>query len=71
MKTKIFIDGMNCQHCVKSVTTALQAVRGTTSIVVSLEEKKAIIESSEQLDPSALTEAIIDAGFTVKDIILA
>lgn len=71
MKTKVFIEGMSCQHCVKHVTEALQHVRGVVSVDVSLEEKKAVIESNEKLDPSAITDTIMHAGFEVKDILLA
>ncbi len=68
MKTKISIDGMSCQHCVKSVTEKLNGVDGVSSTVVNLEEKSAVVESSTSLDESVITKAITEAGFTVTDI---
>lgn len=65
MKTKISIDGMNCQHCVKSVTEKLSGIDGITSTVVNLEEKNALVESTASVDESLVTKTITDAGFTV------
>ncbi|MBF0280233.1 MAG: heavy-metal-associated domain-containing protein [SAR324 cluster bacterium] len=65
MKKEINIDGMTCQHCVKHVTTALNDIESVTSAVVSLEEKNAVIESSEDLDEKVIAAAIDDAGYTV------
>lgn len=68
MKTKIGIDGMNCQHCVKSVTEKLNSLDDISSVVVNLEEKNALVESSASVDESVVTKAITDAGFTVTGI---
>ena len=68
MKTKISIDGMNCQHCVKSVTQTLTNLEDVSSVVVNLEEKNAVVESSASVDESVVTKAITDAGFTVTGI---
>jgi len=68
MKTKISIDGMNCQHCVKSVTDKLNSVEAITSTVVNLEEKNALIESAVPVDQALITKTITDAGFTVTEI---
>jgi Cu+-exporting ATPase len=68
MKTKISINGMSCQHCVKNVTEKLSTVAGITSTVVSLEEKNALVESTSPLDKALITKAVTDAGFTVTEI---
>ena len=40
------IEGMTCDHCVRTVTDALAKVPGVRSAKVSLNERKAVIESS-------------------------
>ena len=65
MKT-ITIDGMHCQHCVKAVTEALQAVEGVSSVAVSLEAKNAVVEGTAANE--ALKEAIEDIGFDVVSV---
>jgi len=68
MKTKVSIDGMSCQHCVKSVTEKLNGMEGITSTVVDLEEKNAIVESKSPLDEAIITQTVADAGFTVTSV---
>ncbi|MCP4716309.1 MAG: metal-transporting ATPase, partial [Deltaproteobacteria bacterium] len=65
MKTLISIDGMNCQHCVKSVTQTLEKLDGIQQVQVNLEEKNALVESVDTPDEALVTQSITDAGFTV------
>jgi len=65
MKTEISIEGMNCQHCANNVTEKLSQVAGVTTTTVNLEQKNAIVESSNKLDDAVLRSAIIGAGYTV------
>lgn len=65
MKTVISIDGMNCQHCVKSVTQTLEKLDGIREVQVNLEEKNALVESSDSPDEALIIQSITDAGFTV------
>ncbi len=67
MKKTLMIDGMMCQHCVKHVTDALSALPGCR-VDVSLENKCAEVEMSQELDNATLTKAVTDAGYTVTDI---
>jgi len=62
--TTLPVIGMTCGGCVNSVTRALQATPGVTSVSVSLDRA----EASVQHDPAAapaqrLRQAITDAGF--------
>lgn len=68
MKTQISIDGMNCQHCVKSVTEKLNTLEEITSTVVSLEDKMAVVESAVPVDETLIKSAVTDAGFSVTGI---
>lgn len=67
MKKTVMIDGMMCQHCVKHVTDALSAIPGCR-VDVSLENKCAEVEMTEDIDNATLTKAVQDAGYTVTDI---
>ena len=65
-KTKTYtlsIEGMMCQHCVAHVKKALEAVKGTKSVDVSLEQNAATVTTSAS--PDDLTKAVTDAGYTV------
>ena len=44
MKTKLSIEGMSCDHCVRAVTEALQGLSGVTKAVVTLKTKSAEVE---------------------------
>ena len=61
----IHIEGMMCQHCKAAVEKALRAVDGVESVEVSLEDKCATVTGSA--DPAALKQAVIDAGYEVKE----
>ena len=63
--TKLIVEGMNCGHCVKAVTEALEGVSGAGSVVeVSLETGEATVTG--ETDVSALIAAIEDRGFAAK-----
>ena len=61
----IHIEGMMCQHCKAAVEKALRAVDGVESVEVSLEDKCATVTGSA--DVAALKQAVIDAGYEVKE----
>lgn len=62
---KLKVEGMNCGHCVKSVTEALAGVAGVKKVVeVSLDRGEALIEGSAE--PAALIAAIEDKGFEAR-----
>mgnify|MGYP001336500683 FL=1 len=63
MKKVIKIDGMGCQHCVKSVTNALENVSGVKILEVKIEE--ATVEIAEDFDMSIIVDALDDVGYEV------
>jgi len=65
MKTVLQIEGMSCNHCVKHVKEALEAVPGVQSADVSLEGKSAAVEHGAEADIGALKEAVTEAGYEV------
>lgn len=64
--TKVFIEGMSCQHCVNRVKAALEGIDGITDIRVSLEDNMATFEGSAT--NAQLISAVEDAGFEVTKI---
>jgi len=59
--TLLDIGGMHCQHCVMSVTRALQGVAGVDSVAVALEGASARVVGHAALP--ALLAAVAAAGF--------
>lgn len=66
MKFKLEIDGMGCEHCVKSVKDALSAIAGVKSATVEL--GSAEIEADESVKESDLSAALDDAGYELKGV---
>jgi len=67
MKKELLIEGMSCQHCVKRVTQALQAIDGVQA-TVSLEQKKAVVELAHDVSDEVLIAAVDEAGYKVEKI---
>jgi heavy metal translocating P-type ATPase len=68
MKKTLKIEGMMCQHCVAHVTKALQGVEGVENVEVNLKKKTALVSSKTEISNELLTNAIVEAGYTVKKI---
>ena len=59
--TTIKIKGMSCQHCVASVTKAIDGVSGTSNIQVNLDQGEAHYDGD--VNPQTVVEAIEKTGF--------
>ena len=68
MEKKLTIDGMMCQHCVKHVQEALNAVPGVKSATVSLENNNAVVTAEDSVTDEALAKAVTDADYKVVNI---
>lgn len=68
--TEFSVKGLNCQSCVRKATAALEAVPGLASVVVSLEEERAIVRWRPDVKPSADTiiRALQTAGYEAEPI---
>lgn len=64
MKT-IKVKGMSCAHCVKAVTSALEAIDGVGHVQVSLERGEAAFDEAKPVDMAVIQEKIRKAGFDV------
>lgn len=68
MKTTLSIEGMMCGHCQATVEKALKGVQGVSEVVVSLEDKNAVVTADASVSADTLKNAIVDAGYEVTDI---
>ena len=65
MRTRIRIEGMTCNHCVKAVYTALTPVEGVTGVQLGI--GWAEIEHDGGVTIQQLREAIAVAGYEVME----
>lgn len=63
--TRIKIQGMTCEHCVRAVTKALSGVDGVTNVRVSLENNEAVFDSSGDVDMEKIKNAVAEEGYKV------
>lgn len=57
------LDGLHCQHCVKSVENALKTLPTVANVQIDLSTQLAVIESQESMQ--TLIETIENIGFDV------
>ncbi len=66
-KIVLNVEGMSCEHCVKSIKSALGELDGIKSVDVSLEEKTVTVEYDEEsVTVEDMKNAIEDQGYDVK-----
>ncbi|MHB8147787.1 MAG: heavy-metal-associated domain-containing protein [Vulcanimicrobiaceae bacterium] len=63
--TTISVQGMTCDHCVRHVTQALEALPAVRSVAVDLAQKTATIQSDGPLERSELAAALEEAGYAL------
>ena len=62
--TRIHVEGMTCQSCVKNIERTIGSRSDVFSVSVSLEDKRAVIEyNAQSATEEVLREAIEDMGF--------
>jgi copper chaperone len=61
----VIVTGMTCNHCVASVSEEIGAIPGVTSVDVDLATGKVVIDSTTDLDPRAVADAVEEAGYSV------
>ncbi|HIS32905.1 MAG TPA: heavy-metal-associated domain-containing protein [Candidatus Limivivens intestinipullorum] len=66
-KKTVNISGMHCDHCVKSVTDAINEIDGA-SAKVSLKEEKAVVSYDREVADADIRRAVEKAGFQVVSI---
>ena len=63
----VMVSGMHCDHCVKSVTEAIDKIEGA-SAKVNLKKEEAVVSYDREIDDDDLKKAVEEAGFKVVDI---
>jgi copper chaperone len=58
------VKGMSCQHCVKAVTTAIQAQDAQAQVVIDLPSAKVTVNTT--LSREATAAAISEEGYEVQ-----
>jgi copper chaperone len=61
------VPGMHCDHCEAAVKRELEAVSGVEAVDVDLEGKLVIVRG-ENMVPTALVEAIDEAGYEAQAV---
>ena len=63
-KISLQVKGMSCEHCVQSVTQALEALDGISKVKVRLKRARADVQyDPDRVTPDAMIEAITNAGY--------
>lgn len=62
---KVKIQGMTCQHCVMSVTKALNSIPGLKNLRIDLVQGEATFENPQNVAPEKIRKAVEDAGYKV------
>jgi copper chaperone len=61
-KIELNVTGMTCDHCVRSITNAVNGLPGVTQTNVDLKQGRATVEG-EGLDAARIIAAIEDEGY--------
>ncbi|PIV23810.1 MAG: mercury transporter [Deltaproteobacteria bacterium CG_4_8_14_3_um_filter_45_9] len=65
MATILKVKGMSCQHCVMSVTKALNQLEGIQNIQVDLQKGEVRFDNTKALALNRIEKAIEEAGYEV------
>jgi copper chaperone CopZ len=64
MATVYAVQGMTCEHCVRSVTEEVAEVPGVAQVEVDLASGRMVVHGTA-LDDAAIRAAVDDAGYAV------
>ena len=65
-KTVLKVEGMSCDHCVKSITQAVGALPGVANVAVDLAAKTVTVDfNPATVSIDKIKEAIDDQGYDV------
>ena len=59
------VDGMTCEHCVRSVTEEITKIEGVTHVAVDLASGPVAVTSDSPVEGATIVAAIDEAGYTV------
>jgi copper chaperone len=68
-KTTMRVEGMTCDHCVQSISRALQEMEGVTRAAVSLDQKTAVVEhQDDKPTPEQMLAVIDEEGYSASTL---
>lgn len=59
------IEGMTCDHCVRAVTRAIEAIDGVERAVVSLPDKAVVTLDPAKVTDDQIRQAVEEEGYQV------
>ncbi|MHA1400219.1 MAG: heavy-metal-associated domain-containing protein [Candidatus Heimdallarchaeaceae archaeon] len=63
------VEGMTCQHCVMTVTKALQSIDGVVKANVDLKEGLAMVKyDPSKTNTEAMINVVVDNGYSAKAV---
>jgi len=65
MKNVFIVPDMSCEHCKKTITSALKKINGIKDVIIDLNTKR--VEIIGEVEEDKIISAIEDAGYTVED----
>ena len=65
MDSVLKVKGMSCQHCVMSVTKALNQLDGIKNVQIDLAKGEVRFDNTKSVASDRIRNAIIDAGYEV------
>jgi copper chaperone len=65
MSDVLKVKGMSCQHCVMSVTKALNQLEGIQNVQVDLQKEEVRFDNTKALALNRIEKAIEEAGYEV------
>ena len=65
MASVLKVKGMSCQHCVMSVTKALNQLDGIKNVQVDLAKGEVRFDNTKTVGPDRIEKAILDAGYEI------
>jgi len=64
---RVSVEGMSCEHCVRSVQEALESLEGIASVSVSLEDGAALVEG--QVSDDTIRAVLEEEEYVVPAIV--
>jgi copper chaperone len=65
MATTLKVKGMSCQHCVMSVTKALNQLEGIKNVQVDLAKGEVRFDNTKEVASQRIEKAIEDTGYEI------
>jgi copper chaperone len=65
MSSVLKVKGMSCQHCVMSVTKALNQLDGIKNVQIDLAKGEVRFDNTKEVAPNLIDKAIEEAGYQV------